>query len=872
MAIPLQARYLDIEWQEPGRARSVTVAPEPIVVEEQPDGTWVAETQVFHGLCPWVGLYLEGDLAHAQPTFEGTDGRCEPMLRIIDSLGRRWWVQEHGWDATGKRHLSELHRSMGQFTIWLGEQRLQLNNVVDALDRKSVEDYLRDFQQDLIWLVMGFGGATAATGSGAMVNKGIVEALEAFAAASRRVLSNPAQHVREISIVSRPARLRPNVGTFREYLRNPSAQRLTGRGAEETLNIADNRYLRHMVQVCEKLASHVAKAAELHASVFADRARVEAQRGVDYQTTTHRQVDPEVFDRQMRDLEKKLARVTEFKPDRLKHGEEFRTFEFRPGTPYGARTDQMFYNNKDGSPSSDEALDVSYSVLEVPTLLAEAIQATQSFCNYYAIEGVAHATRRVNKAGRRYREVVFSKIFNVTPFTSAISNKFAKRQQLERNNWLSPLTKNERQELQQEAATARKRERVYREQTQRVEQLTKLLKQCQAELRTQNLEWQRLGVASSQQVPMGVRFSQSPGYTACQVSYTKVTALANNHGLGLDEMEAIERIGVLHASALYERWCLVKIISILMEDYEFKPEMGWQELLIRAVTGKPQSLKLQFRRDDVGWTACLEVQPELPNGRRPDFRLRFMQDEPEHADHDAGDHEDVGVPLQSARRRRASPDGLVMDAKFRTQWRKGELGRTLTSLVQEKAYDQEGDRVFILHPAPRSILKPSSPLNWGKDCDYGQEAEIAHRKGVIYLAPGTGESRPEYNLRRLIVLLLQASFPAPHRVEHDGGGVWKGQDFCVSCGQAHQSGDATRHRTRRGNEFWKLTCAGCGMYVTRTHCYGCNEGILFKNGLRLTYHRTVADQVTNIVCPCCGSYFDSDVHDKYPTTHGLSRW
>lgn len=862
MAISLQARYLDIEWQEPGRARSVTVAPEPIEVEQQPDGSWVAETQVFHGLCPWVGLHLEGHLAHVQPTFEEPDGRQVPLLRILDSQERHWWVREHGWDATGKRHLSELHRSMGQFTIWLGGQCLQLNNVVDELDRNSVEDYLRDFQQDLIWLVMGFGGATATTGTGPTVNKGIVEALEAFAAASRRVLTHPAQHVREISIVSRPARLRPNVGTFREYLRNPSAQHLTGRGAEETPDIADNRYLRHMVQVCEKLASHVAKAAEFHASVFARRASVEAQRSAEYQTTTHRQVDPAVFDRQMRDLEKKLARVTEFTPHSQEHDESFRTFEFRPGVPYGARAGQMFYNNKDGSPAIDKALDLNYSVLEVPPQLAEAIQATQSFCDYYAIEGVARATRRETNKGKGYREVVFSKIYSVTPFTSAIDKKSAKRQRLESNDWLSPLTIKERQELQQEAITAGKRERVYREQGQRVEQLAKLLKQCQAELRTQNLKWQQLGVASSPQVPMGVRFSQSPDYTACQVSYAKVTALAKNHGLGLDEMEAIERIGVLHASALYERWCLVKIISILMEDYEFKPETGWEELLIRAVTGKPQSLTLQFRRNDVGWSACLEVQPELPNGRRPDFRLRFRQDEPEPENHAAGD-DDGGVPFQPVRRHRALPDGLVMDAKFRTQWRRGELGRTLTSLLQEKEYDQDGDRVFILHPAPRSMLQPSSPLTWGKDCDYGQEAGIAHRKGVIYLAPGTGEASPEQNLRRLMVMLLQGSFPAPYSVEHGDSGMSEGHGFCIRCGQAYEPGDIKRHRTRRDNEFWTLTCSECAMHVTRTHCFGCNDGVLFKNGMQLTYHRTVADQVTNIVCPCCGSYFDTDVHGKY---------
>lgn len=858
----LQARYLDIEWQGPGRARSITVAPEPIEIEQQPDGTWVAETQVFKGLCPWVGLLLEGDLVHVQPTFEDAVGHRKPMRQVNDSQGRHWWVQEHGWDAIGKRHLSELHRSMGQFTVWLGTQRLQLNNVVDELDRTSVEEYLRDFQQDLIWLVMGFGGATATSGAGLAVDKSIIDALKAFSAASRRVLNRPAQHVREILVASRPARLRPNVNTFREYLRNPSAQRLTGRGAQETSDIADNRYLRHMVQVCEKLALHLANAAESHASVFADRAHVEAQRSVDYQTTTHRQVDPDVFDHQMRDLEKKLERVEKFKPDSPQHGDEFRAFEFRPGEPYGARANQMFYNNKDGSPAKDEALDVNYSVLEVPRQLADAIHATRRFCDYYVIEGVARATRRETKAGKGYREVICNKIYSVTPITSAIANKSRRRQQLESNAWLSPLTETERQELQQEAKTARKREQVYREQGQRIEQFAKSLKQCQAELRVQNLEWQQLGVVSSTQVPMGVRFSQSPDYTACQAAYARVTALAKNHGLGLEEIEAIERVGVLHASALYERWCLVKIISILMEDYAFKPEVGWQELLIRTVTGQPQSATLQFRREDVGWFAWLEVQPELPNGRRPDFRLRFIQDEPNSVDHESTDAK-RDVPFRSVRDQRSLPDGLVMDAKFRTRWRKGELGRTLNSLVQEKGYDEEGDRVFILHPAPRSILRTSSPLSWGRDCDYGQEADIAHRKGVVYLAPRTGDGSSEHNLHRLIVLQLQSSFPEPCRIEHVDIETKRRHDFCIRCGEAYDPKDITRRITRRQNAFWTLTCSKCSMHVTRTHCFGCDGEVLFKNGLQLTYHRTVADQVTNVVCPCCGSYFDSDVHGKY---------
>ncbi len=232
MPVPLQAHYLNIEWQEPGCARAVTVAPEPIEIEEQPDGTWTAETQVFNGLCPWVGLRLDGALASVQPAFEEPGGCLKPMLQIEDSQGDRWWVQNDGWDIASKCHWSGLHRVMGRFTIVVGPHRLLLNNIVDELDRVAVEDYLRDFQDDLVWLVLGFSGATGASSGEVTANKAMVDALASFAAASRRVLDYPARHVREVQTESRPARLRPNLATFRQYLRNPAAQRLIGRGAE----------------------------------------------------------------------------------------------------------------------------------------------------------------------------------------------------------------------------------------------------------------------------------------------------------------------------------------------------------------------------------------------------------------------------------------------------------------------------------------------------------------------------------------------------------------------------------------------------------------------------------------------------------------
>ena len=863
MVLSIEARYLQIEWQDHGRARTVNVAPEPIEITELDDGTLVAETQVFHDLCPWVGLRLSDNLVDIEPAFEAADGSLNPMLQLEDGTGTRWWVQNDGWDSSSKRHLSEMHRSMGQFTVALGPYRLKLNNIVDRLGRVEVEEYLRDFQQDLIWLVMGFGGATAVAQRGGIVNREMIDALEAFTAASRRVLANPARDVREVQINSRPARLRPNSATFRQYLRTPTAQRLRGRGTEETADIADNRYLHHMVQICGKLSQRLAQSVEQHAKRFADRARIEADRSAAYSNMTHREIDPEVFDRQLSDLEKKLARVAACADASSTLEDAANRLEFRPGKLYGDQLDTIFYNNRDESKASGEhkGIRYEYSTLRTSNELVQALQSTQNFCDYYSLEGIGRAVLKQTQKGKAYREVHFTRIYSAMPVTRAIDRKKDRRAFLEKNNWLALLTEKERQENEHEAHTALLRGKAFQQYFQQTALGSFALHACQVELRAQAHEWETMSVASSALLPMSVRFSQSPHYAACQVAFSRMMQLSHSNGIEMDTLDAIDRIGILHASALYERWCLVKILGVLMENYRFKPEAGWQEQLVRAITGKPESVKLGLHRDDVGMSACLEVQPVLPNGRRPDFRLRFFYDKDQ--------------PVSVLNRKNAARDGqaetspntessapwIVLDAKFRSRWQRSELGQMLRSLINEKEYGQQRDRVFILHPAPKSILKPTSPLSWGRDCDYGQEAGEGHAHGVVYLAPGSGERNSETNLQRLIAMQLQSTFPVPLVSQPDDDDR-KNHSFCISCGCAHRRQDVEQQLTRRGKIFWILSCSECAMQTTRTHCYGCNEGILFKNGLNLTFHRTVADQITNIVCPKCGNYFDNDVHGK----------
>lgn len=87
--------------------------------------------------------------------------------------------------------------------------------------------------------------------------------------------------------------------------------------------------------------------------------------------------------------------------------------------------------------------------------------------------------------------------------------------------------------------------------------------------------------------------------------------------------------------------------------------------------------------------------------------------------------------------------------------------------------------------------------------------------------------------------------------------IWESRSFCIGCGERHDNQSIKAKRTKSGAMRWLLDCRHCGVWTTRTHCYSCPTP-LFKNGTVWTYHTTIADQVTNVICPSCGAYFDKD--------------
>lgn len=865
MSLCTVAHYLAIEWHAPGKARRVEASAGPIRIERGEDGVPELELQIFPEDHAWLGLRAGQDQAALPPIWTAPDGKAYPFVSVNDERGAIWWVPALEWDSQGKRHLNAFYRSLGDFEIAIGEESLRVRTISHDGGRLQLEDYLSDFQNDLIWLALGNDGV----GARAITPReegGLVTALREFSDALARVERHPATEIRESIGETSRNKLRPSGATFRRHSRDPNAPRLPSRLAVETADLPDNRFLRHMTEHCMKLARRVAVATQRRAEILLLRARQEIERGEEYGRIEFQVVDPDIFDRQLDNLERQLDEIRSWSGDDFENLQvSILKFPIKVTSRYGRKEQEFFY---DRLPSSDNQLRIDnnaneekpqYSVVCLPAKLAKLVfsmlHVSKDYAFYAPRKHVA-STIKFSEMRKPYRRLDLKQVNKVEPYTNAVEIKREKRIRLERDGWRVTLTPKEKAEYEQAAAVARKRGETLERVSEDADASATSLREIANQLRARDIGLQALGIGRSATMPTNMRFSMHTNYVACLNAFSQVRAHAKGPGLDLQALDAIERVGTLHASALYERWCLIKILLILISEYGFQPPMDWQEQVVAGVTSVPEPFALGLFRRELGLGALFESQPRLKNGRRPDFRLRFAYLPESLTSLEVG-----GIPGSYVE---AFKDcaGLIMDAKFRTRWRPGELEQMLATLIVQKCYGIEGDRVFILHPVASSILAPTSPLDWGSHCDYGQEHSGNHRCGTVWLSPNAGEGDAQRHLRRLIGLELQATFKTPFGADRngiDGDKIWASRSFCIACGKAHDPGDIVAKRTRKEFPYWKIGCSDCGMVTTRTHCYGSECGTpLFKNHFRVTYHATIADQPTNIICPNCGSFFDND--------------
>ncbi|WP_411833737.1 hypothetical protein [Pseudoxanthomonas mexicana] len=790
---------------------------------------FTVESTIFNDSYPWLGIRVN---AHPEivPTLVTASGTETQLLRVKDPRdGSLWCISCDEWDSSKQQHFSELRRSAGTYRFQIGNEGLVVQNYISGSGESDVQAYVDDFRGNLLWMIMNDDAGAIAAGSGVANGAQLATILEAFHTASRKVLSAPLVAVNERRRSSPVSKVRATAETFREIAQNPSARRLTGRIFDESANTAENRYLRHILGLVIDWTRAWFMASSRQATFLDELAVRESERAQYSKNLTRRAVDPDVFDSQTADITRRIEALTSYRNGTNDLKPRQKSFPISLGKRF--RDDHAFFYDRlsDAGPTDQN---VDFRIVVFPEDVFNIIQSAMHFCSELVIKGTAISCVKSTKNGKNYRELTFATVSSISPRVDVIAQRAAKRLQLRNAEWMVPLSSAEKQETRREARSAELRAKRALDKREAMSSSIDSLRSTVAKLASVDDAFRQMGVACADAFPTGMTFVANPAYAASLASFKMAADLFKRMGFDPTLLDGLEKVGILHASDIYEKWCLLKIFALLIEDFRFTPENGWAERLVGVSIAGERNVVFGFRRDDIGVEVLVAYQFETREGRRPDFVVRI---------------------LDARARSESCLGGLVLDAKFRSTWGIQGPRHVLDELVRIKGYgDVAGlEKVFILQPRNGTVTPSMSPLEWGRHCDYG--ATKSHAEGWIQVGFDSSGITSTDHLKRLLVMVFQSTLPDPERVP---GGTLAARSFCLGCGEAHHSESIRSKATKGGATSWLLDCAQCGVWTVRTHCYSC-KAPLFKNGTRWTYHETLAAQVTNVVCPQCGSYFNS---------------
>ena len=852
--IPAEIRYLNITWESPNEALKVEACHDALEIEKTETG-WQAETCTFPRLYHSIGIRITASGTLHPPYFRLNNGKREELLPVkVPGTGEVWWIQNSGWDKKNKRYLSELYRTAGRVDLVVQEQQLTLNNNTFNFTVEELEHYLADFKNNLWMLILDSNSVAKATVPREVPNYLDPEVLKLFHDFAQQVTDitkKPGMVLSEIQGSRALRSVRPVPRTFREYAVKPHAKELTSRAYIESYDTAENRYIHYCVDRVRYLLKALKNTANAQTKICSQRI-IQEKQWLDNNREMHRrQVDPRTFDNEIiklhQDLDKLNERFQVLVADSHKLNSQYEYSEF------GSYTFKLSgnYGNRDASFFGEEFNGINfkqrYNTYLVVTFPEISDLGTKEFkrCGEISVTGRYIWPKRKNAKGQDYYEVEFIQVTGVSiiqhPYMNEIQRLEGKRKLLAGNDWFIDLSAEERKERETERKVSTKKiDFLQHLQKQSAEFFHKIPSLYQPLARASTF-FKTHKVQKRSNCPNSMIFVQNPSYAATKSLFRKISTLNGMDESIFNALMTIDNMGLVNVSNLYEKWCLLQIIKVLNQTYGFDMSTGWQKLLVTAVLQKSYDIEIQFEAAERQQRIVLTYEKVLASGKRPDFVIDLIS-----KNYLLGDTGQWTWNQEKTYR-------MVMDAKFRGKMSEAYLQKMVTELYHKKDYSEgKQNSFYILHPSPETIADRTSPLDWGTDCDYGQTNN--HRHGAIFVSPSLAYTGTLQHVQRLIGLFLQANASIlQSRQNRSDPADWHNIS-CISCGNSeHRKLAVAYDPTKAGSNRWIIKCHSCSLLTVKTICYSCGAD-LYKNGPRWTYHRTRAEQLSNVVCPSCEEF------------------
>jgi len=865
--LPIEVRYLDIVWDDASSVLKLDKSQDSLELEKfnGDEDSWWVETTAFPSVHHYIGFCVRAEELEHTPYFRLADGSQQELFPVKSPASDEvWWIQSSGWDSKTTRHLSEFYRTAGRAELVIQNNTLFVDNGTENFSVAELEYYLSDFKNNL-WLIIlnstGVARGSIEKETPNIFNNEVLKIFHEFTDVVEKLIKKPTMYLAETQGKMPSRSVRPVAKTFREYATHPSAKLLTSRVYHEVFDTAENRYIHHCVKRSLYLLKSLSRIASAQERSYTLKIEQEDHFIKALSSSGMKQIDPRVYDNEIATLQGELNELNEkfsrslsawgAHPSDVSKQDDIYTIAM--GKTYGNSSNSFFVDLLNGEKFKDKY--GTYLVLEFDHIVDFTPIQHEISRSEFRIAGTHEKTRHKNSNGNvffklKYHEVVFVEIVK-HPWIKELTRLQLSRSSYEAKGWVSTMTTDEIKERDQALAVSQLRIEVLRDSRQRMIYFMSIAPVLQKRLASVLSFFRENNVHTRATCPNSMVFIQNPFYSGAKSQFTKLSKLNGLNEHILDSLLAVDEIGLVNIANLYEKWCLLQIIKVLTEIYRFKIEGHWQQILVEAVLQRKTDVELILQDAERQQKIILTYEKTLPSGKRPDFVVDLFYNEY------VQEYASPGKwSIQENKQVR-----LVMDAKFRGRMRESEIHSLVDELYKRKNYSEDEENpVFVIHPSPKVIDERTSPLEWGAFCDYGQSNRNNHKCGSIFVSPSITFAKSIDNLQRLLGLFLQAHSvilnndrSTSEYAQNCAAIAWH-NIACFSCGNSGNDRFSINYSpTAGGNDRWTIQCISCGHLTVKTVCSSCRK-TLYKNGPKWTYHRTRAEQTSNVVCPACETF------------------
>ena len=881
----LEVKYLLVSWAGPETVEKLEVSRDALDVELI-EGQWQVETTTYpvdeYGQYLRVGIRIkDADLQHP-PYVLMANGSHQPLLEVkAPGSDVSWWIEHGGWKGNGKNKYYEsvLATTAGRMDVMIQSRCLTILNHTFNFSVEELEYYLSDFKNNLWTLILESSSPTKASvvkQSGGFLNEHLLQLLHEFIASTEQLIENPSVELKETQSKQPIRNVKPLPRTFREFTAKPHEKHFTSRAYEQSLDTPENRFICYWVDRLSKLAKILSITAK--AQHFAFTRKISQEDSLLHDLSANKQtkrVNSVVYDNEIAQLEHSVAELPTVLSSAVTSGHEprylndaiFMQYQIEVGMNYGKDSNKREFFSKYLDGQLFKETFGTYLVIGLPPTFPIQVIDKIRGC-IVNVSGICKRTRKYNNKDSFYYLINFIQIFEMTlhwsPLMAELEALRKKRPELEKSEWYVRLSNTEINERQKDIRVSQNRIKYWQNLCSDLDSYTENLPKVSSGLQKLASFFATNKVKKCADRPNGMIFIQNPSYAAVKSLIKKITLQKGLTDNNLQALLEVDEIGLVNISNLYEKWCLLQILKVLVDVLGFHSDGDWQSRLTKAVLNNEKDIEFVLYSKERQQKIVLTYEKLLNSGKRPDFVIDLFSH-----DYQWDDKANIYVVANKLNRAR-----IVLDAKFKGNISEADLEKLVQEMYSAKDYSEgEANNVFVLHATSNVIRKQTSPLDWGSSSDYGQGSK--HKYGSIFLSPSLNFPNSVKNLQRLLGYFLQKNSqilerkdvpftPGPLALKESIKAMW--HNFtCISCGAYGDDIDVVSERGRP--DRWVIKCKCCHMTTVKTHCYQC-KAILFKNGSQWTYHQTRAEQVYNIVCPSCRTFFKADNEIKHSKTSG----